>query len=109
MSCPVYCEKCKSEISDCEYCDGQYCKKCLVEHTPDCKEEYDAQDADADVDDEADEVPDGMYFSKDKSICILDIDSNALNCFVNELPILLKDYALNKELTSDKEMVWVRK
>lgn len=99
-----YCERCAiTEIVECEYCYDKYCKKCLIEHTPDCKEENES------ADEEDEEEIDGMSFNDDKSICILDISNNDLTNFINVLSDLRKNYIIDKDLSSDKELVWIKK
>lgn len=120
-SCPAtFCDACsKTELVDCEYCEESYCKKCLEKHIPDCKEENENVEETCDdcgevmsectCDTEDEDVPDGMYFNKDKTICILDIEDNKLNCFIDHLETLRKDFVLDKELSTDAELVWIKK
>jgi len=117
--CPAtFCEACsKTELVDCEYCEDSYCKKHLETHTPDCKaenEEETCEDcgevmSECTCDTEDEDMPDGMYFNKDKTICILDIEDNKLSAFIEELNTLRKDFILYTELSNDKELVWIRK
>ena len=123
----TYCEKCSTEIVECEYCNVDYCKKCLEKHTPDCKLENETTPAEEAEDEEEtcddcgevlsdctceEEMPDGLYFNKDKTICIINIADNELNCFIEQLVTLRKDFVLDKELstlTNNRELVWIKK
>ena len=121
--CPaIYCVTCATtELTDCEFCDNGFCKKHLEAHTPDCKEENETTDEEETCDDcgelvdectcdtEDDEMPDGMYFNKDKTICILDIEDNKLSAFIEELITLRKDFDIDRELSTATELVWVKK
>lgn len=115
-----FCEKCAdTELIDCKYCDDSFCKECLKDHEPDCKEENETVEEEEETCDDCGElledctcgedVPDGMYFSKDKTICMLDIENNMLNNFIDQLGTLRANYVLDKELSSDKELVWIKK
>ena len=101
----TYCSKCaETELITCEYCDNEYCTACLKEHTPDCKEEYDADNVE-----EEDEEKEGIYFNSAKTICILDIDNYSLTDFIEELSTLDKEFVLNEKLSDDKNLVWFKK
>lgn len=120
--CPAtYCNACATtELVDCEYCSDAYCKKHLETHTPDCKAENETTDetcdecgelmseCTCDTEDDVD-MPDGMYFNKDKTICILDIEDNKLNVFIDHLDTLRKDFIIDKDLSNDQELVWIKK
>lgn len=114
----TYCVTCATtELIDCEYCDDSYCKKHLELHTPDCKAESEEETCDdcgevrdeCTCDTEDEDMPDGMYFNKNKNICILDIEDNKLSAFIEELTTLRKDFNLDTDLSNDKELVWTKK
>lgn len=112
----VFCTKCAdTELVDCEYCSNAYCKGCLKGHTMECKAEN--EDEEDETCDECGELIDectcgeidGVTFSDDKTICILDIDNYNLEQYINVLNRLLKDFELNTVLSNDKSLVWVKR
>lgn len=114
----TYCEKCSTtELIDCKYCDDSFCKECLKDHEPTCKEENETTeeeeatcpDCDELLEDCTCEDVDGMEFNDEKTICILDIENNTLDTYINQLPALLKDFELNRLLSNEKWLVWTRK
>jgi hypothetical protein len=112
----AFCEKCaSSELVDCEYCENSFCKECLKDHTPDCKteneevEEETCDDCGEVLEDCTCDIPEGMYFNKEKTICILQIGDNSLNSFIEQLSTLRTNYVLDKELSTDGELVWMKK
>lgn len=98
-----FCEKCsETELKECQYCNESFCTKCLVAHTPDCKEENETTESD-------DEEIDGMTFSNDKKVCIIDLGSISLVDCIEHLTTLKKDYELDKDLSDENSLVWFKK
>lgn len=102
-----YCSKCSTELVDCTFCNGTYCNKCLVAHVPECKEENEAK-AVEDDEEEVEEM-DGITFNKGKTVCILDISSNDISDFIEELETLKRDFILDTELSTENSLVWFKK
>lgn len=115
----TYCTKCsETELIDCKYCDDSFCKECLKDHEPDCKtENEEVEEEEEETCDECGELIEdctcdeleGMNFNDDKTICMLDIDNYGLDHYINELATLLKNYELNRVLSNEKWLVWVKK
>ena len=114
----TYCEKCSAtELIDCKSCEDSFCKECLKEHETACKEENETTEEEEETCPDCDELledctcdeVDGMKFNDDKTVCILDIENNTLDTYINQLPVLLKDFELNRLLSNDKWLVWTRK
>jgi len=114
-----YCVKCsETELIGCKYCEDSFCKECLKDHEPDCKieneeieevEEETCPDCGEILEDCTCDELDGMTFDDEKVVCMLDIDNYSLDHYIKELPRLLKDFELNRTLSNEKTLVWVKK
>lgn len=116
----TFCKKCsETELIDCKYCDDDsFCKECLKEHEPDCKaaqEEVEEEESETcpDCDELLEDCTcndvDGMTFNDDKTICILDMENYGLDHYIDELSTLLKDYEVNRVLSNEQWLIWVKK